>query len=137
MSASSHEGDSDSLSSLEEEEVPVQPSAKALGKRKVVDFEVASGRKSIACNFLNTLYSAFFIVSEPADVFGRFRDSRLSYQSTNALGPDFEGDQDPRWRHPVQVQFVYDAVAERRRQLMLESRGPHAENQQRRINGVH
>ena len=45
--AGGHERDSDSLSSLEGDEVPPQPSAKALGKRKVVDVEGASGREWI------------------------------------------------------------------------------------------
>jgi hypothetical protein len=45
------EADSDSLSSLEEYGVPAQPSAKALGKRKVID-EVASGRECIFCPLL-------------------------------------------------------------------------------------
>jgi len=40
----SHEGDSDSLSSLEEDP-PQQPSAKALGKRKVVEAEAVSERE--------------------------------------------------------------------------------------------
>lgn len=55
VSAGPHGEDSDSLSSLEEEEVPVQPSAKALGKRKVVDFEVTSGRELIAWICYNTV----------------------------------------------------------------------------------
>ena len=71
---------------------------------------------------------------EPADVIEKFPDNRQSFQSTNGLDPNFEEDQDSRWRHPP-VQFVYDAVAERRRQMM-ENRGP-VEQQQRRVNGVH
>lgn len=72
------------------------------------------------------LYFRFFI--EPADVFEKFHDNRQSFQSTNGLDPDFEDNQDSRWCHPP-VRFVYDAVAERRRQLMSESRA-HAEQPQ-------
>jgi hypothetical protein len=74
------------------------------------------------------------VFSEPGDVLEKSRDSRLSYQSTNTLEPDFEDDQDSRRRHPP-IRFVYDAVAERRRQLLLGSRG-HADQQQW-VNGVH
>lgn len=124
------DGDSDSSSSLEEDEAPPQPSAKALGKRKVVDADGASGRGFFLYSFV---ILGLTFLSEPADVTEKFRDNRQSLQSTNGLDPDFEDDQDSRWRHPP-VRFVYDAVAERR--LLLENRG-YAEQQQRPVNGVH
>ncbi|KAF8175150.1 hypothetical protein BJ912DRAFT_37738 [Pholiota molesta] len=80
----------------EEEELHV-PSAKALGKRKLVEPETpVSG-------------PAF----DPDDI---YEDREIPYADANGSEPDFEDDTDARWRHPP-VKFAYDAVAERSRQL--------------------
>ncbi|KAF9529031.1 hypothetical protein CPB83DRAFT_279585 [Crepidotus variabilis] len=104
--------DSDSSFSPEEEEPP-QPSAKALGKRRVVEPEVALDREF-----------------DPDDIY--YSNNRVGQSSREStIGPG----EDPRWR-PPQAKFVYDAVAERTRQLMVESNLPTGQHP-KRVNGVH
>lgn len=131
LPASSYEDVSDSLSSLSSE-VLIQPSAKALGKRRADDAVVAPGREwrsSLEADLDLNLHLAATVDSTDKNY-----SNRQSFQSNSCPDPDFEGEQDPRWRRPP-VHFVYDAVAERTRKLILDSRA-HAE-QQPEVNGVH
>jgi len=84
----------------------VQPSAKALGKRKVVEPD-------------NSLDS-------PDDVDVMYFNREHAFPSADGVDPGFEDENDSRWCHPT-VHFVYDAVAERTRQR-LEGRGELVDN---------
>ncbi|KAF8154031.1 hypothetical protein B0H34DRAFT_720086 [Crassisporium funariophilum] len=86
-----------------------KPSAKALGKRKVIEPD-----------------------NQPAlveDTDDMYFEQGHPFALGDAPNPDIEDDSDGRWRHPP-VQFVYDAVAERTRQR-LEG------GQEQTVNGVH
>ncbi|KAF8961590.1 hypothetical protein BDZ97DRAFT_1190000 [Flammula alnicola] len=89
--------DAGSLEGLDDNEYKhAKPSAKALGKRKLVEPETLPGA-----------------TYDPDDIY----DSKEHpFAAGDSLDPEFEEDSDARWRHPP-VQFVYDAVAERSRQL--------------------
>lgn len=99
----------------EEEELHV-PSAKALGKRKLVEPETrVSGREWFL--FLPLLLGLIPFSSVAAfDSDDIYDDREIPYADGNGSEPDFEDDTDARWRHPP-VKFAYDAVAERSRQL--------------------
>ncbi|KAJ3498602.1 hypothetical protein NLJ89_g10199 [Agrocybe chaxingu] len=77
---------------------PVKPSAKALGKRKVVEPEA--------------------VPDPPFDPDDIYYSKDNSFLANDTKGePDFEDETDTRWRRPP-TQFVYDAVAERTRQRL-------------------
>ncbi|KAF5314297.1 hypothetical protein D9619_011864 [Psilocybe cf. subviscida] len=82
----------------EEWERPVQPSAKALGKRKVVEPEP---------------------LPAPVDQDDMYYDGAHPFGTGDATDPEFEDDADSRARRPP-VNFVYDAVAERSRQIQQQ-----------------
>jgi len=95
----------------EDEDQPYKPSAKALGKRKVMDPEGTSGPATL----------------NSEDV---YYNNGHAFGATENVDPEFDDDSDGRWHPPVH--FVYDAVAERTRQRLLEV-GDHEQS----MNGVH
>ena len=87
---------------------------------------------ALGLSFLILTYTHLAATVDSSD---KHYNSRQSFQSINGfLDPNFEDEQDSRWRRPP-VHFVYDAVAERTRKLILDSRA-NAE-QLHQVNGVH
>jgi hypothetical protein len=87
---------SPSLNGIGHDHPSAQPSAKALGKRKLVEPES---------------------LSDPHDdVDATYFDKEHAFPSGDGADPEFE-DENDRWNHPT-VHFVYDAVAERTRQRL-------------------
>ena len=104
---------SPSLNGVGHDYPSAQPSAKALGKRKVVEPESVSDRKH------NILFPNNFmlIAANKAhdDVDATYFDKEHAFSPGDGADPEFE-DENDRWHHPTV--FVYDAVAERTRQRL-------------------
>jgi hypothetical protein len=103
--------DVSSFGGEDEEDVPSKPSAKALGKRKLVEPEALPETHHEDDDLYFTKDNAF--------------------ATRNAAEPEFEAESEARWSHPP-VHFVYDAVAERSRQLLQDGGHEHAAT-----NGAH
>lgn len=101
--------DSYSSSSDDSVETPIKPSAKALGKRRVIEAEEAD--------------SPF----DPDDLFYENRDEFPVEERNDS---DSDDSRDVRWHNAHPVHFVYDAAAERTRQRLEKG---HALV----VNGVH
>ena len=111
---------------------PIRPSAKALGKRRVVETEEAD-RKSCTLVILRLIY----IYTPPADTFNPddifydrtdAREVRNPVQDDSGMS-DSDSDSAHRgWPQQQAVHYVYDAVAERTQQLL---------QQMSLVNGVH
>lgn len=103
---------------VDERGTPLRPSAKALGKRKVVD--PAPDRKSAAVSRARTLTDVLRRAAfDPDDLFHDHTDE--------SQRPSDESDSDDGSRHRHhpwhhQVHYVYDAAAERTQQRIKEGR---------------
>ena len=100
-----------------------KPSAKALGKRRVVEPDNSSDRKHSLLILDNAV--VLIIVNKALDDVGDMFDKEHAFAAGNGADPDFE-DEINHWHHPA-VHFVYDAVAERTRQR-LEAIGELVDN---------
>jgi hypothetical protein len=112
----------------EEEEVrtPIKPSAKALGKRRVVETEEAD-RKSytLVTYYIDTLPADAF---NPDDIFYERTDAREVRNTTQDDSGMSDSDSESPLRQQQPVHYVYDAVAERTQELL---------QQMSLVNGVH
>lgn len=115
---------SPSLNGIDHDYPSAQPSAKALGKRKLVEPESVSDRKHNPPIFNNTVM-LMFINKAHDDVDATYFDKEHAFSPGDGADPEFE-DENDRWHHPT-VHFVYDAVAERTRQR-LEGREEFVDN---------
>ncbi|KAK0200973.1 hypothetical protein DFS33DRAFT_1092493 [Desarmillaria ectypa] len=102
---------SDSYSSSSDDliETPIKPSAKALGKRRLIDAEEAD---------------------TPFDPDDLFYENRDEFPVEDRNDSDSDDSRDVRWHNAHPVHFVYDAAAERTRQRLEKG---HALV----VNGVH
>lgn len=128
------ENDDDHDNNDDEENIrtPIRPSAKALGKRRVVEAEEADRKR---CIFVDRRYVSPDTLTadafNPDDIFYERTDAR---EARNPV-PDDSGlsDSDSEsphrgWPQQQPVQYVYDAVAERTERLL---------QQMSLVNGVH
>ncbi|PBK71749.1 hypothetical protein ARMSODRAFT_954590 [Armillaria solidipes] len=89
--------DSYSSSSDDSVETPIKPSAKALGKRRVIEAEEADN---------------------PFDPDDLFYENRDEFPVEERNDSDSDDSRDVRWHNAHPVHFVYDAAAERTRQRL-------------------
>lgn len=118
----------------EEIRTPIRPSAKALGKRRVVETEEAD-RKSYMLVALQL--AMFYIDTLPADTFNPddifyertdAREVRNTVQDDSGMSDSDSESPHRGWPQQHAVHYVYDAVAERTEQLL---------QQMSLVNGVH
>ena len=114
----------------EEEEIrtPIRPSAKALGKRRVVETEEAD-RKSYT--FISTTYYIDTLSADafnPDDIFYERTDTREVRNTAQDDSGMSDSDSESPHRQQQAVHYVYDAVAERTQELL---------QQMSLVNGVH
>jgi len=118
----------------EEIRTPIRPSAKALGKRRVVETEEAD-RKSYMLVALRL--AMFYIDTLPADTFNPddifyertdAREVRNTVQDDSGMSDSDSESPHRGWPQQHAVHYVYDAVAERTEQLL---------QQMSLVNGVH
>ena len=106
---------SPSLNGIGHDDPSVQPSAKALGKRKLVEPDSLSDRKHNP-PLLGNAFMLMAVNKAPDDVDATYFDKEHAFSPGDGADPEFE-DENDRWHHPT-VHFVYDAVAERTRQRL-------------------
>lgn len=116
----------------EEEEIrtPIRPSAKALGKRRVVETEEAD-RKSLTLVTLRLIDTLRADAFNPDDIFYDRTDAReVRNTAQDDSGMSDSDSESPHrgWPQQQPVHYVYDAVAERT-ELLLQ--------QMSLVNGVH
>ena len=113
---------------------PIRPSAKALGKRRVVEVEEPD---RTFYNALKVDYLCLIFVARTADAFNPddlfyertdVRDARNHPGQDDSGMSDSDSDSLPRGRPHQPVHYAYDAVAERTQRLM---------QQMALVNGVH
>jgi hypothetical protein len=106
---------SPSLNGFDHDYPSVQPSAKALGKRKLVEPDGLSDRKHNP-PLLDNTFMLMVVNKAPDDVDAAYFDKEHAFSPGDGTDPEFE-DENDRWNHPPVI-FVYDAVAERTRQRL-------------------
>lgn len=118
------------LESDDEIRTPIKPSAKALGKRKIVDSESTDRELILQMFYLSRLNNAHLTLGpfDPDDIFYEHKDEP-SYPMEDRLDLDPDEDVNGRWQQPVR--FVYDAAAERTQQRIREGQSVGL------VNGVH
>jgi hypothetical protein len=104
-----------SLNGIGHDNPSAQPSAKALGKRKLVEPDSLSDRKHNP-PLLDDTVMLMVVNKAPDDVDATYFDKEHAFSPADGADPEFE-DENDRWNHPT-VHFVYDAVAERTRQRL-------------------
>lgn len=97
---------------------PIKPSAKALGKRKVVEAEEPDRKPFSDIMVVLLLMSSFAGAFDTDDIFYDHRDD--PYPVANKLDSDSDEFSGGRWQQTTH--YVYDAAAERTQQRIRRGR---------------